>query len=591
VTAIDAFRILVLDDEAHVHDAVKQNLAQYGDGVHADFATTPDEVADLVDATFYDLALLDLYNKAEDHIGTEAMRRIDARGLSTRVMLMTHFNLQEDALSLLQLLGSPSASRLVGFLDKKTGFPKALQEQVGNEIASFRRTATRVENLDDAARQVSRQAYRYKNGRAPLRKDRQEIAAELDRLIRRLFAELPGQVERKSRLNVRLSPMARHGLSAAVVLNATVDVHFDVLDGALGGQKTVLKVGPKDDIMEEAARFSEYVRYGVKLDQRIELLGVTRADALGGLVYSFAGGSYGDDLLPLDELLRRDLQSGELDASTTVLGRLFESRHWYSVEAEPMDVGAYFEDNFNTDLGRSIHEGERSLVSLSQERSDDHPRIQLVNRGKRSYLDIRTGTRSMQIPDSTVLGWGVLMLHKTPTRLVHGDMHGGNVLVEYDRPTPGSAPECKRICLIDFRNSGPGPRCIDAVSLEASIRLAETESRWRQAMGDASRKTAAPAELATEMVDRFDAEIALYREVFLEEKTDLPKDGWYRLSETVLRGLRRAFPDVTLREYLATSLRYSFRSLGFPGQSELHRYRLAGWLAAQYALAQEMDAD
>jgi hypothetical protein len=110
-------------------------------------------------------------------------------------------------------------------------------------------------------------------------------------------------------------------------------------------------------------------------------------------------------------------------------------------------------------------------------------------------------------------------------------------------------------------------------------------------MGDASRRTAVPAELATEMVDRFDAEIALYREVFLDERSDRPKDGWIQLSETVLRGLRQAFPDVTLREYLATSLRYAFRSLGFPQQSELYKYRLAGWLAAQYALAQEMDRE
>jgi hypothetical protein len=97
-----------------------------------------------------------------------------------------------------------------------------------------------------------------------------------------------------------------------------------------------------------------------------------------------------------------------------------------------------------------------------------------------------------------------------------------------------------------------------------------------------------PPALATELVDRYEAEKSLYRAVFREEGS-VPDEDWARLAATVLRGLREAFDgEVTLQEYLITSLRYTIRSLGFR-LSPPARYRISAWLGAQYALACELE--
>jgi DNA-binding NarL/FixJ family response regulator len=588
------FRILVVDNEKWIHDAVRENLDAYRDVAKIDCAVDADEASELLRQSLYDLALLDLYGKDDLPIGTEVYRRMDAANLSTRVLLMTMFELKEDARRLMQLTGSQSAWRLAGFIDKQAQFERALKAQVGGQIERFLQREASILGLESVAAQIKKQRGRYRSsaGDITLRSNRAEIATEVDRLIRQLYVDLPGGAKRKSHVSVTLKPMERHGLSAAVVANATIEVRFNELDRNVGGHKTVLKLGPKEDIFDEAARYHEYVRYGVKLAQRVELLAVARADALGGLVYSFAGGLYSNDLLPLDKVLVEDLESRNLSLSTTVLSSLFSTTNWYATTADPQGISDYFDHNYSTNLRLSCAQGEKRLLEVSRERRETGPWVEKIEEATSSYLRVTTATGSdMIIPDASVLGWGVL-LYTAPACLVHGDMHGGNVLLEcsLDERSDGDAGARKhhRTCLIDFRNAGPGPRCIDAVCLESSIRLADAEASSRRHLGQAdSGEEMVPASLANEMVDRVETEKALYRAIFLGEGS-IPDVEWAQLSSTVLQGLMQSFAGISLREYLATSVRYAIRNLGFP-LSEVARYRIVAWLGAQYALARELE--
>lgn len=588
----DAFRVLVVDDEKPIFDVIQSHLGFCGDAIRLDYAATADEAQGFLAERLYDLALLDIYGQDDLLIGLEVYRRIDAANLATRVLLMTQYTLKEDAVRLLELTGSPSAWRIAGFLDKRHQFGTAVKARVGSQLAHFANSRATIDGLDEVAKLIKRQRHRYRDqtGVITLRSNVGEISTEVDRLIRKLYGELPGGTDRESTVSVALAPMQRRGLSAAVVVNATVTVDFARIKGEVGGHKTVLKVGPKSDILAEASRFFEYVRYGVELAQRVELLGVAAGDSLAGLVYSFAGGLYDHDPLPLDEALIEDLQSTDLAFSVGVLSKLFSSRSWYSVTSEPQDVGDYFTNNYKTDLGRSSREGEKQLDQLLKKCGDGGPRIDRLDT-KRGGLQLTTSSGvSMVLPDASVLGWGHL-LHKSPTCLVHGDMHGGNVLVESSLESPaGPTPKRKhlRTCLIDFRNAGPGPRCIDAVSLESSIRYADAEmaSRELPLVGRRSTPDVTPA-VANELLERVSEEKALYRAVFLHQGS-VPETAWAELAATVLEGLFGCFPDMTLREYLATSVRYTIRSLGF-SINDAARYRLVSWLAAQYELAREIE--
>jgi hypothetical protein len=170
-------------------------------------------------------------------------------------------------------------------------------------------------------------------------------------------------------------------------------------------------------------------------------------------------------------------------------------------------------------------------------------------------------------------------------------MHGGNVMLECSpSSTDGAtAREYFRTCLIDFRNSGPGPRCIDAISLESSIRLAHAAvMSSRIDLGDRAPSSQVQGEIADEMARQFDEEKSLYRSIFLGEGT-VPSSNWAQLCATVLDGLKTCFGEIPMREYLAASVRYTLRGLGFR-LDPIARLRMTAWLAAQYSLATEMGA-
>jgi CheY-like chemotaxis protein len=596
---IGTFRILVVDDEKKIESIVRENLVQYGSQVAVSAASTADEASACLRDQYFDLILLDLYRERDqsgrmirDQFGVEVYRRTDALGLSTRVMFMTRFSLREDTARLLRLMSSESSWRIAGFLDKTANFGAAVKGQVGREIDRFLAHRAAIVGIDTVATQIFKQRYRYKghDGAISLRKSALEVAAEIDRLLCDLFVSLPGSAARKSQVAVQLTPMERRGLSAAVVVNATVSVTLDGLDTGSTGHQTVLKIGPKVEILEEAARFMEYVRYGVELAQRVELLGVARADALGGLVYSFAGGvDY--DLVSLDEVLVDDLTSGNLVLSTKILRSLFSTRNWYSVTAAPMDLGEYFGNTYRTDLNRSWREGAGHLLDLDGKFEGGL----IVRRLEESRDGIgitiqASGGTTVGIPDASVLGWAPL-LDNAKSCLVHGDMHGGNVLLETsrdDQAGAGLARRHHRTCLIDFRNSGPGPRCVDAVCLEASIRLAEAEvlaQSPEHKEGLLGRGNA--SNVVDEVLTRLEDEKKLYKAVFNGEG-EPPDSGWARLCATVLQELISCFEDVSLQEYLATSVRYTIRGLGFP-LKDISRIRIVTWLGAQFELAREFE--
>ena len=62
-----------------------------------------------------------------------------------------------------------------------------------------------------------------------------------------------------------------------------------VAECLLGATGAWLEIGPRDEIGQEIERFERFVRYGVRLVNRVELLGAATANSLAVIVYSFAG--------------------------------------------------------------------------------------------------------------------------------------------------------------------------------------------------------------------------------------------------------------------------------------------------------------
>ncbi|MGH8897387.1 MAG: response regulator [Egibacteraceae bacterium] len=369
---IGAYRILVVDNEPDIHIAVEDEIGRISGPVPITFehSSTAREAIGKVKAKYFDLMLLDLHFHDNDLGGYEVYRGLDKLTCSVEVLLMSHLDFGSEVKTLIRLFAADGGPRFVGFLDKREQHRDSLRKEVAKLYEHFLGRNVTIENLDLPVSMILERRHRYQRpGSFPLRESPIELGVEVNRLIRDLYVHVPVG-RRSSEVSIELAPIDRHGLSAAIVVNANVHISLSRMDPPRSPHKTVLKIGPKGEILEEAARYQEFVRFGVELDERVELLGVGCRDSLGGIVYSFAGGVHRKDLLSLDEILVDDIISGNLEVSRQVLERLFASRHWYSLTAEPVRLGDYFAENYRTDLTRSASQGIKYLEKLPAEIAD-----------------------------------------------------------------------------------------------------------------------------------------------------------------------------------------------------------------------------
>ena len=149
-------------------------------------------------------------------------------------------------------------------------------------------------------------------------------------------------------------------------------------------------------------------------------------------------------------------------------------------------------------------------------------------------------------------------------------MHGGNATVELGA-TNGKPldPEqdgwlrkagLKRICLIDYRSAGPGPRAVDAVALQASIRLADAAAITAEfAPGGGELKKDALREAIHRAASREQSEARWMKEAWAAPLDGEPVAGqqsalWARTSTLLAARMRQTFGDMPLEEYLAIAI-------------------------------------
>jgi hypothetical protein len=164
-------------------------------------------------------------------------------------------------------------------------------------------------------------------------------------------------------------------------------------------------------------------------------------------------------------------------------------------------------------------------------------------------------------------------------------MHGGNVLIELSSSPTAADAEVRRVCLIDHRNSGPGPRCIDAAALEWSIRIADAEAIEREHGVDGQREVTGPAMVKAIRVAcaRTATERKLHDHLWKGKRPPTGQD-WVALSAHVTHRLQEAFREApaSSEEYTQTMVYYAVRQAG-RSLRPVVRARLCAWLSAQYA--------
>lgn len=571
-------RVLILDDEPDIHTAAEESAGRLAEAVEICGAKTATEAVSLVNSKYIDLAIIDLVGEDGSLVGLEFLRYLSQMRVGADVVLMTHLDFEVDHGNIMEAIAASEIPHVVRFIDKRRSHDFFL-DAIDGTLRRHRGRACLVENSGVAARLILERRNRYARSThtLSLRDDDEEIGLEVERLCQRLFAEVPLQ-ERRSAIAVRLEPLNRLGLSAAAVLRARVSLGVEGIHAE--STECVLKVGPRDEVQEEAARYLEFVRFGVPLEERVEFLGHAIGDSLGAIVYSMVGGSRGS-IHSLDELM-----STAPAVATAVIDRLFSHTSWYQVSAGKRPPREFFRTTYRTDF---VHAFDLSIKPLSKACSAAGAEL-AVNPGAEPVVKLKGGLK-FPLPGREYSGGGP-MLRSRPWCLVHGDMHGGNVLVELEgaqstQPLE-SRPNLWRVSLIDYRQAGPGPRCVDAAALECAIRLSDAEGlRGRFAAEDGVSEEGLHAALTSVKLERAlldmewnDSSTGLMRSA---EASEWPE--WVELSLAVVRGARLAFAKeaepVTKTEYLQTCILYGLRQLRYP-MKPASRLRIAAWVGAVY---------
>jgi CheY-like chemotaxis protein len=567
-------RVLLLDDEIPIHETAELSRQSLDIEVELFTAQSVVEAANIFRKHFFDLVLIDLVGLDGSLVGLELLRFLRQTQASPDVVVMTHLDLQLNQANVMNAMATIDQPRVVRFIDKRHS-SDFLHDAVEYTIERLLAPRCQVENVDLIAQLIDNRKGRYRHQNAlGLRESIDEIGLEIQRLSAELFGALPTGSLRQTSITVRFEPFERLGLSASVVARALVWLGLNDLRKP-EPYECVIKIGPREELKEEASRYLEVVRFGVRLEERVELLGTASGDSLGAIVYSMAGGTRGS-VHSLDELIAdRPIQA------KGVIDRLFANSNWYGVDAGLHPPREFFRKARRTDFVKAFDnslpaiEKASALAGALVDKTQDDPLISVP------------GGLRFSIPGREYTGTGP-MLRPRPWCLVHGDMHGGNIMVELG--PDGDLEGIRRVCLIDYRQAGPGPRCVDAAAIECAIRLADAhdlENDGSQA-GD-------PKKAAREALLRFKEERALLDRLWrpdsdLARKFPFSRSGaWLMLAEAVVAGVTEVFSKhggehvpVSDREYVETCLLYGLGQLRYP-LDETVRLRLLAWVGALYA--------
>jgi CheY-like chemotaxis protein len=564
---VDVFRVLAVDDEESVLTEIDRQLRPFEIEVLP--ASRAREAQRILDDTYIDAAIVDIRLHGQD-AGIEVLNVMTERAPAAVAVIATRYT---DRFGPFVGMSEPRLAKIVhkGARDTPRDWAAAALK---GAYDAWRSSRIDIDNLELAVDLLRDRAKRIPG----LREVDREVGVEVDRLLRRLFGSVStGDFGDGTQIAVELLPIEREGLSAAITVRADVKLGRDSADRPIPASPVILKIGPANDIRIETERYHRFVKYGVPLLHRVELLGTAIDQSLGAICYGVAALDAASTPETLDEALA---SPDWAQRASVAIYQLFEtpSKSWYSVTGEPIATINYVYDTWDTDLDSSRSALEETLQGIRKRlRKDDALVADAPTEDDDGALAV--GQAKLRLPPISIWGTG-LFVTALPTRLVHGDMHGGNVMIEATRD--GHV----RPRLIDYRSVGPGPRVTDFAVLDASLRLADVQGVIRsfdvddeQHLDEDAFRRALLICAAREREERR----LLY--AWAGQTLKRPPSAQWSTIGLQLAGLARInFHDIELNEYLAIAMPVAYRHIGL-SIGLLGRVRFAAWLSALYDAA------
>lgn len=568
---MDQFRVLFVDNDGPLLRQFEDELAGR-DGVFVKTASTQESALQRLEEHFFDAIYMDLETDVPGG-GYELMKEVAQHYRSTTLIAISKHVDDDHFGRILGMFGSGvpslygsvlsdvgSHGRLTAFLDKTCLPLNWSWMPVESEYRAWYNSAIRTSGLPEVVDNIEEQRSRIPR----LRRARNEIEIEVERLLRQVFGSAEGGIDGRPPL-VRMTPVSTQGLSAASTFDCSLVPSSLRADDAVQVVRTVLKVGPRSEIEAEVGRFDRFVRFGVHLRHRVEILGWAYAHSLACIVYSFAGGLHGPQLWSLDNLI-----DSEPVRARIAIKELFEKKNksWYGMSGGDVSPAAFISQHYGFEVNKRYRDVNRWSNELASNYADIE--YSAASNSEDGVLVLRR--TKLKVPRRGIFGDGRL-LRNARSCMLHGDLHGGNVLVEGDACLSDSIA---RVCLIDFRHAGVGPVATDAVMLQLSVRLSDARSLESDAESDAHIAAA----------ERSQQELQNLRGWLLNQGRSRESSGgagWLDLDREIQSGLWESFGRIEPSEYLSTGLVFGVRMLSYRLRP-VERVRVAAFVNALYLL-------
>ena len=582
-----SYRILIVEDQANVRAGIRRDLAEALNGLDVDFfeADTVRGAESVLGRYAVDCLVLDFKLGTDEGAGFSLLNYLVSQDANIDVIIETFYF---DARRLGRLVGlqrelASSRVRIRAALNRGD-LPPDWQSVVVDLATSYFRRVVELEGLEAVADTLFQRRRRLRASWATAT----EAAASVCRVCTAIYGRAGEDVfggACRVALSAAGEPDLISGKSGAVVCRASVS--FGPSQGANGvrGAQTILKLGEPAKIHAERDRFRNVVAFGVPLRDRVEFLGFSRHAFLAGLCYGFAGGVFGTGVRSLGATSEEF--PGVMEFAVSELFAA-DNRSWYASRMAPVSIANYCKNRMRGGPAQWYGQWMPLLRGLAHRFN-----LRLVEPSETENGSIDFGGLVLGIPATNFLGWGPLFV-RVPATLVHGDMHGGNVLIEYDLPSSLSADDVgeapfvtRRLCLIDFAASGSGPRCFDAAVVGAELRRLDVVLNFQVA-----------EELDSVQTSRKLAKRVLHeREGMLlraGKRQERPMDGdhwdWRRVNDLLIQRLRENFADFDPVEYAAVALAYAAWSMQF-ARSEPLLVRLLAWMSASMEVVERAGGD
>lgn len=561
------FRVLVLDDEDYPRKKAIRELDDRAD-VKVVATDSLEAASAALAENFFDLAFVDL-SLAGNGRGVDFLSHISLHAPSCPVVIVSAWTetLGPDVLSMIgggaQILG------IINKMDSKNWYSPHFAplykawKQEGLEVTGVDGPGGVASALLEKRGQIDRDLGRSGLG-LTLRTSENAVANEVYWLLRRVFGSTSLGHDRIAELAI--PRIIRSGYSSSVVLEAVPTVPVDGLDRGVQGNRCIVKIGPTTEIATEIARYNQVVRFGVALEYRVEMLGSELGDALGIICYSFAGSRSTPELASLQDLLDGRETVGSWTA-TNVLTEMFDksARNWYSIRGPVASLLDFYHEEYGVELQKCHDRFEETLRAMIEgagiAQLADRNRDRAVKKFQK-YWTFKVDDRyDFTIPAAQFMTSNGLR-DETPGCLSHGDLHGGNIMID-------PSQENVTFRFIDYRNAGLAPRLMDLCSLSASVRFAHLDALG---IPDDKRPT---AESVLKIVAASHAQ-----ERALIKGRGTSNESWV-LHAAFLDGAGRSnFPDVTDEERLWSQFAHCISLFRIKELGWRRQVRLIVWLSA-----------